>query len=609
MVGPIKRRGSKAAANEPVIDVEFQSRIPPLTKEEERLLEGSLATYGCLDTIKTWGGKVLDGHNRLKLCKKLHIRYQTEDVPLPDREAALDWIDRNQLGRRNLHPDTAALLRGRVYNRRKQKVGRPSTEEKICHNDIFSGDKPSETHKQLAEEFGVSPRTVNRDGAYAAAVDTLKPIAPELEAQVIRGEGPPRKRVIEAAQAAKESPEKARGMLKDTDKKTPHVSHASGNQEWYTPEEYITAARKVMGEIDVDPASCAEANKTIRATTYYSAEDDGLTKEWHGRIWLQPPYAEMLVKKFCEKLISEHLEGRTTEAILLTNNATETGWFQDVSGFASATCAPRGRIKYIRPGGVAPGSPLQGQVFMYLGPNAEKFAKHFSVFGVISYPAPPTDAPPAPPPEPEATPETTKSNSPPVSAVPIRKPAPAKPPEDDIRDSFREEYNRIMGIDTRSLTEQLAEEARGFLGEDGVLVCPDPNADEETINGLCYGLSDRVIKGEVTEAIVITYVNITTPRFVTLSVQAAALCLIKDGPIVFYIGQEVKRFSFAFFSHGAPLVSLRSYSRIEKEIRADMEATARLALTRAGVTNKDKQDELLSAEYRKPEHQDADSIM
>lgn len=83
----------------------------------------------------------------------------------------------------------------------------------------------------------------------------------------------------------------------------PHVAHNSGNNEWYTPPEYIEAARRVMGAIDLDPASSAVANQTVRATTYYTATDDGLTRPWHGRVFLNPPYSGDLVGRFATRTV------------------------------------------------------------------------------------------------------------------------------------------------------------------------------------------------------------------------------------------------------------------------------------------------------------------
>lgn len=165
----------------------------------------------------------------------------------------------------------------------------------------------------------------------------------------------------------------------------PHVTHNSGENEWYTPAEYIAAARAVMGAIDLDPASSEAANRTVDAATYYTAQDDGLTHSWQGRVWMNPPYSQPLIGLFCNALRWAIETGQVTEAISLTNNATETAWFADLLANAAAVCFVRSRIKFVDRDGNPSGAPLQGQAIVYSGPNVNAFAQYFGVFGAVLY--------------------------------------------------------------------------------------------------------------------------------------------------------------------------------------------------------------------------------
>jgi len=159
-----------------------------------------------------------------------------------------------------------------------------------------------------------------------------------------------------------------------------HVSANSGDNEWYTPRDYIAAALQVLHEIHLDPASNPLANEIVQAETFYTAEDDGLSKDWEGNVWMNPPYESGLISQFIEKLCDEYAGGSVTRAIVLVNNATETKWFQSLAEQASAICFPKGRVKFWHPRKEA--VPLQGQAVVFLGGEISDFVDAFSQFGL-----------------------------------------------------------------------------------------------------------------------------------------------------------------------------------------------------------------------------------
>lgn len=162
------------------IDAEFASLIPPLSEEEFALLETSIRAEGCRDPLVSWRGTLLDGHNRLKICTRLEIPFRTVEREFVGREEARDWILQNQLGRRNLKPDQISYLRGVRYNLTKRAHG--GLREASGQNVHLP-----KTAQALAQQYGVSERTIRRDADFAAAVDELREWAPSEAQAVITG--------------------------------------------------------------------------------------------------------------------------------------------------------------------------------------------------------------------------------------------------------------------------------------------------------------------------------------------------------------------------------------------------------------------------------------
>jgi hypothetical protein len=160
------------------IDPEFKKLIPQLSEDERTRLTENLIDDGCRDPLVVWNGVLLDGHNRFAICTENDIAYETTPAPpyVRTRDDALDWIDKNQIGRRNLSRDDFKIVLGRIYNRSKNRQG--GDRKSKCQNDTLI-----DTAAELAKEHNVSPATVKRAGKLAEAVEKVEAEEPDVAAE------------------------------------------------------------------------------------------------------------------------------------------------------------------------------------------------------------------------------------------------------------------------------------------------------------------------------------------------------------------------------------------------------------------------------------------
>ncbi len=169
---------------------EIENSLFQLQTDEFSRLEASILAEGIREPIIVWpcekGNVLIDGHNRYKIAQKHNIPFEVKEKHFNNIEEALEWIDNNQLGRRNLTDEQRAYVLGRMYNRQKLNIGRPSNDKKGEKFTPFIGSHA--TAKTIAESAGVSERSVRNAAAFAQAVDKVKEVAPEAADKILKGE-------------------------------------------------------------------------------------------------------------------------------------------------------------------------------------------------------------------------------------------------------------------------------------------------------------------------------------------------------------------------------------------------------------------------------------
>jgi ParB family chromosome partitioning protein len=243
--------------------------------------------------------------------------------------------------------------------------------------------KPGDARDKAGEVVGISGKTIDK-------AEKIAETAPDVFERMKQAEYGS----VETALKVAELPEEERASIhqamdegvpaREAVKKSLAAANSfngTDGDEWYTPEEYIEAARRVLGSIDLDPASNPVAQEVVQAECYITKDEDGLEREWHGKVFVNPPYSYPLIEKFVSKLVEEYDCERTKQAIILVNNCTDTRWFHQLLERFPA-CFTKGRVPFWRPGQDR-FQTRQGQAFFYLGNNPETFREVFSEHGVV----------------------------------------------------------------------------------------------------------------------------------------------------------------------------------------------------------------------------------
>lgn len=113
------------------------------------------------------------------------------------------------------------------------------------------------------------------------------------------------------------------------------------SDEWSTPPAFVEAMAAEFGPFDLDVCCRPE---TAKAARFYTKADDGLSRPWVGRVWLNPPYSKP--RPWLEKAASEVAAGRATVVVALLPASVDTRWFHEAVLGRAELRFVRGRVRF-----------------------------------------------------------------------------------------------------------------------------------------------------------------------------------------------------------------------------------------------------------------------
>lgn len=130
------------------------------------------------------------------------------------------------------------------------------------------------------------------------------------------------------------------------------VMFASKSELWETPQAFFDELNREFGfKTDV----CA-LPENAKCESFYTPEQDGLSQEWTGVCWCNPPYGRQV-----GKWVKKATESKATVVMLLPAR-TDTKWFHDYILPNAEIRFIKGRLKF---GGSKNSAPFPSMVCVF----------------------------------------------------------------------------------------------------------------------------------------------------------------------------------------------------------------------------------------------------
>lgn len=132
------------------------------------------------------------------------------------------------------------------------------------------------------------------------------------------------------------------------------VMFSSETDMWETPKRLFDELDKEF-HFDLDVCAIPE---NAKCEQYFTPETDGLSQEWNGTVWCNPPYGREI-----GKWVKKAAQSNCTVVMLLPAR-TDTKWFHDYIYRKAEIRFLKGRLKF---GGSQNSAPFPSMVVVFDG--------------------------------------------------------------------------------------------------------------------------------------------------------------------------------------------------------------------------------------------------